>query len=104
MTIQEVAQVLVSMGFIGPEAAARLFKARTIITPQPGINTVRLEDFISLDRGRLSRRANLQASKPGRPIYSSLKAKPQQKPRLRPFLSCASMDPAMKDVQKKRPS
>jgi hypothetical protein len=48
MTIQEVANVLVSLGFLDPEAAARLCEASTTITSQQGITTVRFEDFVSL--------------------------------------------------------
>jgi hypothetical protein len=48
MTIQEVAQVLVSLGFLDPEAATRLSEASTTITSQQGIATVRLEDFVPL--------------------------------------------------------
>jgi hypothetical protein len=48
MTIQEVAHILVSLGFLDPEAAARLSEASTTITSQQGINTVRFEDFVPL--------------------------------------------------------
>jgi hypothetical protein len=48
MTIQEVAHILVSLGFIDPEAGARLSEASTTITSQQGITTVRIEDFVPL--------------------------------------------------------
>ena len=48
MTIQEVANVLVSLGFLDPEAAGRLSEASTTITPQQSITTVRFEDFVPL--------------------------------------------------------
>lgn len=48
MTIEEVAHILVSLGFLDPEAAARLTKASTTITPQPGLTTVPLADFVPL--------------------------------------------------------
>ncbi|MBW4028056.1 MAG: hypothetical protein HIU93_11710 [Acidobacteria bacterium] len=48
MTIQEVAHILVSLGFMDSEAAARLTDASTTITPQPGINTVPMTDLVSL--------------------------------------------------------
>jgi hypothetical protein len=48
MTIQEVAFILVSLGFLDPEAAAGLSEASTTITSLQGVNTVRLEDFVPL--------------------------------------------------------
>jgi hypothetical protein len=48
MTIQEVSNILVSLGFLNPEAAARLSEASTTITSQQGITTVRFEDFVPL--------------------------------------------------------
>jgi hypothetical protein len=48
MTIQEVAHVLVSLGFLNPEAGARLSEASTTITAQQDITTVRVEDFVPL--------------------------------------------------------
>jgi hypothetical protein len=48
MTIQEVAHILVSLGFIDPEAGARLSEASTTITSQQGITTIRFEDFAPL--------------------------------------------------------
>jgi len=48
MTIQEVARILVSLGFLDPEAAARLTEASTTITPQPGVTTVSLMDIVPL--------------------------------------------------------
>jgi hypothetical protein len=48
MTIQEVARILVSLGFLDPEAAARLTEASTTITPQLGVTTVSLTDIVPL--------------------------------------------------------
>jgi hypothetical protein len=48
MTIQEVAQILVSLGFLDPKAAGRLSEASTTITSQQGINTARFEDLVPL--------------------------------------------------------
>jgi hypothetical protein len=48
MTIQEVAHILVSLGFLDHEAAARLSEASTTITPQQGITTDRVEDLVPL--------------------------------------------------------
>ena len=48
MTMQEVAHILVSLGFLNPEAAARLSEASTTITSQQGITIVRLEHFVPL--------------------------------------------------------
>ena len=39
MTIEEVAHILVSLGFLSPDAAAQLTRASTTITPQQGITT-----------------------------------------------------------------
>jgi hypothetical protein len=48
MTIQEVAGILVSLGFLNLEAADRFTEASTTITPQPGLTTVPLADFVPL--------------------------------------------------------
>jgi hypothetical protein len=48
MTIEQVAHILVSLGFLDPEPAARLTEASTTITPQPGLTTVPLADFVPL--------------------------------------------------------
>ena len=48
MTIERVAQILVSLGFLDPEAAARLTEASTTITPQQGLNTIPFADFVAL--------------------------------------------------------
>ena len=48
MTIEQVAHILVCLGFLDPEAAARLTEASTTITPQPGLNTVPFADFVAL--------------------------------------------------------
>jgi hypothetical protein len=48
MTIQEVAQVLVPLGLLDPEAAARLTEASTTITPQRGLTTIPFADFVAL--------------------------------------------------------
>jgi hypothetical protein len=48
MTIQEVARILVSLGFLDPEAAVRLTEASTTITPQPGVTTISLMDIVPL--------------------------------------------------------
>ena len=46
MTIEHVGHILVSLGFLDPEAADRLTEASTTITPQPGFTTAPLADFI----------------------------------------------------------
>lgn len=48
MVIQQVAHILVSLGFLDPEAAARLTEASTTITPRRGLNTVPFADFVAL--------------------------------------------------------
>lgn len=48
MTIQEVAHILVSLGFLDSEAAGRLTQASTTITPQPGLNTFPFADLVAL--------------------------------------------------------
>jgi hypothetical protein len=48
MTIEQVAHILVSFGFLDPEAAARLTEASTTITPQQGLTTVPFADFVAL--------------------------------------------------------
>jgi len=49
MSIQEVANVLGSLGFLDSEVCDRLANANTTVTPQPGLNTIPLTalgDFI----------------------------------------------------------
>ena len=48
MVIQQVAHILVSLGFLDPEAAARLTEASTTITPQPGLATIPFATFAAL--------------------------------------------------------
>jgi hypothetical protein len=48
MTIEQVAHFLVSLGFLDPEAAARLTEASTTITPQRGLDTVPFADSVAL--------------------------------------------------------
>jgi hypothetical protein len=48
MCIEQVAGILVSLGFLDSEAAARLTGASTTITPQPGITTAPMMDFVAL--------------------------------------------------------
>lgn len=48
MTIQEVAGILVSLGFLDPDAAARLTQASTTITPQPGVTTLPFADLVEV--------------------------------------------------------
>lgn len=48
MTIEQVANILVSLGFLGSEAAARLTEASTTITPQVGVDTVPMTDLVAL--------------------------------------------------------
>jgi hypothetical protein len=45
ITIEEVAHILVSLGFLSPDAAAQLTKASTTITPQQGITTFPFADL-----------------------------------------------------------
>ena len=48
MTIEQVADILVSLGFLDPEAAVRLTEASTTITPQVGVDTVPVTDLVAL--------------------------------------------------------
>lgn len=48
MSIQQVADILVSLGFLDSKAAALLTTASTTITPQPGVNTVPMTDLVAL--------------------------------------------------------
>ena len=48
MVIQQVADILISLGFLDSKAAALLTEASTTITPQPGIKTIPFSDFITL--------------------------------------------------------
>lgn len=48
MTIEELASVLISLGFIDVETAQRLSHASTTVTPQSGITTVPLRDLAAL--------------------------------------------------------
>jgi hypothetical protein len=48
MTIEQVAHILVSLGFLDSEAAARLTEASTTITPQVGVDTVPMTDLVAL--------------------------------------------------------
>jgi hypothetical protein len=48
MSIQQVADILVSLDFLDSEAAALLAGASTTITPQPGITTVPMTDLVTL--------------------------------------------------------
>ena len=48
MTIQQVAGILVSLGFLDPEAAARLTDAGMTITPQQGLTTLPFAHFVTL--------------------------------------------------------
>ncbi|MBT9329538.1 hypothetical protein [Paracidobacterium acidisoli] len=48
MTIEQVADILVSLGFLDSEAAVRLTEASTTITPQLGIDTVPMTDLVAL--------------------------------------------------------
>lgn len=48
MTIEQVAEILVFLGFLDPEAAARLTEASTTITPQPGLTTLPFAHFAAL--------------------------------------------------------
>jgi len=48
MCIQQVTDILISLGFLDSKAAALLTEASTTITPQPGITTVPLSDFAAL--------------------------------------------------------
>ncbi|HMH12369.1 MAG TPA: hypothetical protein VK578_04610 [Edaphobacter sp.] len=48
MCIQQVADILTSLGFLDSKAAALLTEASTTITPQPGIKTIPFSDFVTL--------------------------------------------------------
>jgi hypothetical protein len=48
LTIEQVAEVLVSLGFLEPEAARRLTDASTTITPQEGLVTVPFSDIVAI--------------------------------------------------------
>lgn len=48
MVIQQVTDILISLGFLDSKAAALLTEASTTITPQPGITTVPFSDFAAL--------------------------------------------------------
>lgn len=48
LTIEEVANVLETLGFLDAEAAERLSAASTTVTPQLGVNTMRLTDMAAL--------------------------------------------------------
>lgn len=48
MCIQQVTNILISLGFLDSKAAALLTEASTTITPQPGITTVPFSDFATL--------------------------------------------------------
>ena len=48
MVIQQVADILVSLGFLDAQAAARLTGASTTNTPQAGIKTIPVADFVPL--------------------------------------------------------
>src|SRR5271163_2994852 len=48
MCIQQVADILISLGFLDSKAAAMLTEASTTITPQEGITTVPFSDFATL--------------------------------------------------------
>jgi len=48
MNLQEVARLLVSLGFIDPNLAARLTDASTTITPLAGLTTIPFSDIAAL--------------------------------------------------------
>jgi len=48
MTIEQVAQTLVSLRFLDTETAYRLTEASTTITPQPGLVTIPFATFAAL--------------------------------------------------------
>ena len=56
MTIEQVAETLVSLRFLDTEAAHRLTEASTTITPQPGLMTVPFCNFRRSGRDGTSRR------------------------------------------------
>ena len=48
MCIQQVTDILISLGFLDSKAAALLVETSTTITPQPGITTVPFSDLVSV--------------------------------------------------------
>jgi hypothetical protein len=48
MCIQQVADILISLGFLDARSAALLMEASTTITPHPGVTTVPFSDFATL--------------------------------------------------------
>ncbi len=48
MCIEQVADILTSLGFLDSKAASRLAKASTTITPQPGITTIPLSTLAAV--------------------------------------------------------
>jgi hypothetical protein len=48
MCIEQVTDILISLGFLDTKAAALLTEASTTITPQPGITTAPFSDFAAL--------------------------------------------------------
>jgi len=66
MTIEQVAHILVSLGFLDSQTAARLTEASTTITPQPGLNTVPVRGLRRPDRTRISRRRTAEPGSAGR--------------------------------------
>jgi len=48
MCIQQVTDILISLGFLDSKAAGLLTEANTTITPQPGITTIPFSDFVTL--------------------------------------------------------
>jgi hypothetical protein len=57
MCIQQVADILISLGFLDSKAAALLAEASTTITPQLGITTVPFSDFATLTELVFQRRS-----------------------------------------------
>jgi len=48
MCIQQVTDILISLGFLDSKAAGLLTEANTTITPQPGITTIPFSDFVTI--------------------------------------------------------
>ena len=48
MTIEQVADILVSLSCLDPSVARSMAEASTTITPQPGLKTVPLSDLVPL--------------------------------------------------------
>lgn len=48
MTIEQVADILLSLSCVDPSVARSLLEATTTITPQPGLKTVPLADLVPL--------------------------------------------------------